>query len=150
MTEYYIWPRSDAWDDMKTSLEGKPWVGDAEKVQLLNRLTAVSGPVRFLGDGEGCHRVVGVVVWGVARKLGRAGAQQGSVLQVCASWYGVVELMVELDWILWALRQGRRAQKRLTLQQAHQGEWACPGGHARVCRRCNLVECAARVPCCMV
>jgi 30S ribosomal protein 3 len=41
MTEYYIWPRSDAWDDMKTSLESKAWVGDAEKVQLLNRLTAV-------------------------------------------------------------------------------------------------------------
>lgn len=56
MTEYYIWPRSDAWDDMKTSLEGKPWVGDAEKVQLLNRLTAVinfwTGVIEYDDQGQ--------------------------------------------------------------------------------------------------
>jgi 30S ribosomal protein 3 len=42
LTEYFIWPRSDAWEDLKVSLESRPWVGDAEKVQLLNRLTGVS------------------------------------------------------------------------------------------------------------
>jgi 30S ribosomal protein 3 len=41
LTEYFVWPRSDAWEDMKVSLESRQWVGDADKVTLLNRLTAV-------------------------------------------------------------------------------------------------------------
>lgn len=45
LTEYFVWPRSDAWEDMKVSLESRQWVGDADKVTLLNRLTAVSAVV---------------------------------------------------------------------------------------------------------
>lgn len=48
LTEYFIWPRSDAWEDMKGCLESKPWVGDAEKVALLNRLTGVSSVMLLL------------------------------------------------------------------------------------------------------
>jgi hypothetical protein len=43
LTQYFIWPRADAWEEMKISLESRPWVDDADKVSLLNRLTAV-GP----------------------------------------------------------------------------------------------------------
>jgi 30S ribosomal protein 3 len=42
LTQYFIWPRADAWEEMKISLESRPWVEDADKVFLLNRLTAVS------------------------------------------------------------------------------------------------------------
>ncbi|MEW5297797.1 MAG: hypothetical protein WDW38_006981 [Sanguina aurantia] len=39
LTEYFFWPRNDAWDEMKGSLESRPWIAERDKVVLLNRLT---------------------------------------------------------------------------------------------------------------
>jgi 30S ribosomal protein 3 len=44
ITEYYWWPREDAWESLKQVLdekEKKSWMSTADKVKLLNTLTDV-------------------------------------------------------------------------------------------------------------
>jgi len=53
VTEYYFWPRVDAWEELKAVLEDKGWVGEREKVVLLNRCTEV---INFWQD-ENKHSV---------------------------------------------------------------------------------------------
>ena len=53
VTEYYLWPRVDAWEELKAVLEDKGWVGEREKVVLLNRCTEV---INFWQD-ENKHSV---------------------------------------------------------------------------------------------
>lgn len=28
MTEYFFWPKKDAWEELKTSLETRPWISE--------------------------------------------------------------------------------------------------------------------------
>lgn len=37
LTEYFIWPRKDAWEELKVALEQRPWISDIDKIRLLNR-----------------------------------------------------------------------------------------------------------------
>ena len=41
VTEYYFWPRTDAWEELRQSLDGKSWINQADRVLLLNRTTEV-------------------------------------------------------------------------------------------------------------
>lgn len=49
MTEYFFWPRKDAWEELKAALDARSWIGEREKV----------------GAGSaGCVRGAGPGVWG--------------------------------------------------------------------------------------
>jgi 30S ribosomal protein 3 len=41
VTEYFFWPRKDAWEELKAALDSRGWIGDREKVLLLNQCTEV-------------------------------------------------------------------------------------------------------------
>lgn len=37
LTEFFVWPRKDAWEELKVALEGRAWISDVDKIRLLNR-----------------------------------------------------------------------------------------------------------------
>ena len=39
VTEYFFWPRKDAWDELKDRLNSYSWVSQSEAISLLNQTT---------------------------------------------------------------------------------------------------------------
>jgi len=39
ITEYFFWPRKDAWDELKDRLNSYSWVSQTEAISLLNQTT---------------------------------------------------------------------------------------------------------------
>lgn len=54
LTEFYMWPRKDAWEELKTALEARPWVPERDRVLLLNRATEV---INYWQDEGAKHSV---------------------------------------------------------------------------------------------
>mmetsp|Transcript_5259 Transcript_5259/g.11525 ORF Transcript_5259/g.11525 Transcript_5259/m.11525 type:complete len:320 (-) Transcript_5259:430-1389(-) len=52
LTEFFFWPRKDAWEELKAALEARPWIAERDKVILLNRLTEV---INFWQDEKTKH-----------------------------------------------------------------------------------------------
>lgn len=50
VTSYFLWPHADAWEELKDSLEGKPWVSERDTIMLLNRVTEVINYWQEEGD----------------------------------------------------------------------------------------------------
>ena len=41
LSSYFFWPRDDAWSQIKTELESKPWISNYDKINLLNQVTLI-------------------------------------------------------------------------------------------------------------
>lgn len=41
LTEYFFWPRKDAWEELKNQLDANPWISQNEAILLLNQTTDI-------------------------------------------------------------------------------------------------------------
>ncbi|KAL6543761.1 hypothetical protein OROGR_010258 [Orobanche gracilis] len=41
LSPYYFWPRKDAWEELKITLESKPWIPQKKMIILLNQATDI-------------------------------------------------------------------------------------------------------------
>lgn len=41
LSSYFFWPRKDAWEELKATLESKPWVSQKKMIILLNQATDI-------------------------------------------------------------------------------------------------------------
>ncbi|ERM94051.1 hypothetical protein AMTRI_Chr04g187970 [Amborella trichopoda] len=41
LSPYYFWPRKDAWEELRSKLESKPWISQKRMIILLNQATDI-------------------------------------------------------------------------------------------------------------
>lgn len=52
ITEYFFWPRSDAWEQLRIDLEAKGWISENDLILILNQVTEIIN----LWQGEGSNK----------------------------------------------------------------------------------------------
>ncbi|CAF1904950.1 BnaCnng27150D [Brassica napus] len=41
LSPYFFWPRKDAWEELKSTLEAKPWISQKKMIIILNQATDI-------------------------------------------------------------------------------------------------------------
>ena len=54
VTEYFMWPANDAWEQLKTALDSMPWISQVEVIHLLNDATEV---INYWQDESAKHTI---------------------------------------------------------------------------------------------
>lgn len=54
ITEYFFWPKTDAWEELNVAIEAKDWITERNRVLLLNQTTEV---INFWQDEEKKHSI---------------------------------------------------------------------------------------------
>ena len=57
LTSYYLWPRTDAWEQIKLELDSKPWINNSEKVRVLNHTVEIMNHWRENRDRLGLDQL---------------------------------------------------------------------------------------------
>ena len=55
LSSYFFWPRNDAWNQIKTELESKPWISDHDRIDLLNQVTLI---INYWQENKTTHSCV--------------------------------------------------------------------------------------------
>ena len=57
ITSYYFWPRTEAWEQLKSELDSKTWLSKTEKVEILNLTTDIINYWRQYRNTENSQNV---------------------------------------------------------------------------------------------
>ena len=58
ITNYYFWPKTEAWEQLKIELAFKPWIKDREKAHILNSAAEVMNFWRTNRNSETFKEVI--------------------------------------------------------------------------------------------
>jgi len=67
LTHYYIWPRTEAWGQLKEELDLKPWLPKEDKIYCLNLATEIinywkkNRELEFRGKDQACFSDINFV-----------------------------------------------------------------------------------------
>lgn len=62
LTEFFFWPRKDAWEELRLALEARPWISERDKVCALESVCVCVLCRKEGGEGPYLMRVTGLHV----------------------------------------------------------------------------------------